>query len=61
MTSLLNVQSLNKSYKDSDFHLHDINFSIYSNEVVGLIGKNGSGKATLINTLVGNRHLDSEK
>lgn len=59
MTSLLNVQSLNKSYKDSDFHLHDINFSIYSNEVVGLIGKNGSGKSTLINTLVGNRHLDS--
>lgn len=59
MEQILNVQDLNKSYKDSEFRLSNINLSITPQEVVGLIGKNGSGKSTLINTLVGNRHKDT--
>ncbi len=59
MENLLEVQQLNKSYKNSEFQLTDITFSVKPGEVVGLIGKNGSGKSTLINTLVGNRHKDN--
>lgn len=59
MTTLLNVDSVNKQYKDSDFKLKDASLTISTNETVGLIGKNGSGKSTLINILVGNRHKDN--
>ncbi|HDJ5222164.1 TPA: ABC transporter ATP-binding protein [Staphylococcus aureus] len=59
MTILLNVDRVNKQYKDSDFKLQDASLTIATNETVGLIGKNGSGKSTLINILVGNRHKDN--
>lgn len=59
MTTLLNVDRVNKQYKDSDFKLQDASLTIDTNETVGLIGKNGSGKSTLINILVGNRHKDN--
>lgn len=59
MTTLLNLDSVNKQYKDSDFKLQDASLTISTNETVGLIGKNGSGKSTLINILVGNRHKDN--
>ncbi|HHT9212577.1 TPA: ABC transporter ATP-binding protein [Staphylococcus aureus] len=59
MTTLLNVDSVNKQYKDSDFKLQDASLTISTNETVGLIGKNDSGKSTLINILVGNRHKDN--
>lgn len=59
MPTLLNVDHVNKQYKDSDFKLQDASLTISTNETVGLIGKNGSGKSTLINILVGNRHKDN--
>ncbi|HDI7688920.1 TPA: ABC transporter ATP-binding protein [Staphylococcus aureus] len=59
MITLLNVDRVNKQYKDSDFKLQDASLTIATNETVGLIGKNGSGKSTLINILVGNRHKDN--
>ncbi|EOA9646203.1 ATP-binding cassette domain-containing protein [Staphylococcus aureus] len=59
MTTLLNVDRVNKQYKDSDFKLQDASLTISTNETVGLIGKNGSGKSPLINILVGNRHKDN--
>lgn len=59
MKTLLNVDRVNKQYKDSEFKLQDASLTIATNETVGLIGKNGSGKSTLINILVGNRHKDN--
>ena len=59
MTTLLNVDRVDKQYKDSDFKLQDASLTIATNDTVGLIVKNGSGKSTLINILVGNRHKDN--
>ena len=32
----------------------DINFSIFPNQKIGLVGKNGTGKTTLFNLIQGN-------
>lgn len=51
---ILKVENLNKNYihNDKSFHiLKDLNFEIYENDIVALIGKSGSGKTTLINCI----------
>ena len=44
---LLEIKHLNKSYGDKKV-LKDINLSITSGKIIGLLGKNGTGKSTLI-------------
>ena len=44
---LLEVKNLNKSF-DNKQVLKDINFSISKGKIVGLLGKNGAGKTTII-------------
>ena len=44
---LLEVKNLDKSFDNKEI-LKDINFSISSGKIVGLLGKNGVGKSTLI-------------
>ena len=39
MEKLLEINHLNKSYNQSEFHLSNISFSIKPGEVVGLIGR----------------------
>lgn len=39
MTTLLNLDCVNKQYKSSDFKLQDASLTISTNETVGLIGK----------------------
>ncbi|MEH6607153.1 MAG: ABC transporter ATP-binding protein [Pseudomonadales bacterium] len=53
----ISLQHLTYSYPgDSKPTLNDINFSIRPGETVGVLGKVGSGKTTLVNCL--NRYLD---
>lgn len=48
MTHLLQVQQLNKSYKNSNFELNDISFTLNPGEVIGLIGKMGQVNLPLL-------------
>ena len=49
---LLQVTALNTSYGDSHI-LHDVDLTIASGQTVGLLGRNGMGKTTLIRSLLG--------
>ncbi|MCP4398030.1 MAG: sugar ABC transporter ATP-binding protein [bacterium] len=51
---LLNVRNLNKEGR-----LHDINFSLYPGEVLGISGMGGSGRTLLIQCLLGVVEKDS--
>jgi len=52
MAELLKVQNLNAGYGEAVV-LNDIGFSLGEGETLALLGRNGTGKTTLINTLVG--------
>jgi len=56
LDTILEVQSLCKQYKKSDFSLHDVSFSLPRGAIMGFVGENGAGKSTtigcILNTLI---------
>lgn len=54
---LIQVKGVRKSFKKSDTQellvLEDVNFELYENEIVALLGKSGSGKSTLLRIIAG--------
>jgi branched-chain amino acid transport system ATP-binding protein len=52
MTDLLRVQGLSAGYGEAVV-LHDVSLSVLPGQTLALLGRNGTGKTTLINTLVG--------
>ena len=52
MTALIEAQGINTHYGESHI-LFDVNLQINPGESVGLLGRNGMGKSTLIRTLMG--------
>lgn len=50
---ILEVKELYCGYNKKQPILKNINFSIYDNEFIGLIGPNASGKTTLLKTILG--------
>lgn len=59
MDTALTITGLTKKY--SHFTLDNISFSIPSGSIVGLIGENGAGKSTTINSILGLIKKDSGK
>ena len=49
---LLSAQGLNTFYGESHI-LHDLDFELLPGETLGLMGRNGMGKSTLLKTLLG--------
>jgi branched-chain amino acid transport system ATP-binding protein len=52
MRELLKVENLNAGYGEAVV-LHDVSLSIAEGQTLALLGRNGTGKTTLINTLAG--------
>lgn len=52
MSELLQVENLSAGYGEAVV-LHDISFALGEGQTLALLGRNGTGKTTLINTLAG--------
>ncbi|RYE15810.1 MAG: ABC transporter ATP-binding protein [Rickettsiales bacterium] len=52
-SDLLIVDDISKSYKNGIFAIKNISFSAKGGELIGLIGKNGAGKTSLIHSIMG--------
>ena len=52
MSELLRVENLSAGYGEAVV-LHDVNLSLGEGQTLALLGRNGTGKTTLINTLAG--------
>ncbi|WP_330633199.1 energy-coupling factor ABC transporter ATP-binding protein [Halocatena halophila] len=48
---LVNLQCEAHTYPDGTVGIHDIEFSVYPDEVIALVGGNGAGKSTLLEHL----------
>lgn len=57
MDYALEINHLNKSY--IDFKVKDVSLSVPKGTIVGLIGENGAGKSTIINTVLNMVRKDS--
>ncbi|QQK81296.1 ABC transporter ATP-binding protein [Salicibibacter cibi] len=59
MSSILEVEQLNKQYSGSSFALKDVSFAIPYGSIVGFIGENGAGKSTTMGSILGTLQKDS--
>ncbi len=50
---LVDVKDLSFGYKEDNILFNDISFTLQKGETLGIIGKNGKGKSTLLNTIAG--------
>lgn len=57
MTKILEVNNLNKKY--DKFSLKDVSFSLEEGTIMGLIGRNGAGKTTIIKAIMELMKIDS--
>jgi len=57
MDYALQMKNISKTFGEV-MALHDVNFEVGTNEIVGLLGDNGAGKSTLVKIITGYHHPD---
>lgn len=45
---LIELKNVSKNYNESNFKLTNLNFKVNKKEVIGIIGRNGTGKSTIL-------------
>ncbi len=58
MSFLISCKNLNK--RCGEFKLNDVNFDLEPGYILGVIGRNGVGKTTLLRCLLGSYRIDTE-
>ena len=53
VSNIIEAKSIYKAYQSSNFKIEDLNLSFKEGKITGLVGKNGSGKTTIMKILVG--------
>ena len=53
MNPIIQVQNTSFAYSKNEWIFHEMNFDVFSGEILGIIGKSGSGKTTLCHMLKG--------
>lgn len=56
---IVQVKNISKQYKNANFKIENINFDIDKKEVIGIIGRNGTGKSTILKMINGIVDFDS--
>jgi simple sugar transport system ATP-binding protein len=57
MADVIQLKNVSKTFGEVRA-LHDVNFEVHSNEIVGLLGDNGAGKSTLTKIITGYHQPD---
>lgn len=57
--NLFIAKNVSKSYDTKGFQLQDINFSLASGKIAGVVGENGNGKTTFLRIVAGELSFDS--
>ena len=53
MSAVLEFQNVVRAYRENEPVVDDVSFTVGQGEVVGLLGRNGVGKTTLIRLAIG--------
>ena len=56
---IVQLKNVSKQYKDANFKLENISFDVNKKEVIGIIGRNGTGKSTILKMINGIVSYDS--